>query len=296
MTRIGLDVGGTKTRGIVLDVNDQIIGDVTRPTTPGAEGVLATAVEVTEECMRLCGMDAATLRGIGVGIPGRVDPDAGVVHTAVNLGLEELALSSCLRARFAVPVTVDNDVKVAAIGAASYLSQPNLTLINFGTGVACATLVDGKPVRGSDNIAGELGHTPIDPQGPDCACGQRGCVEVFAGGRNVAARLAALDGVELPTLAMLAATGHLDALHELTLLTTAIATTVELAVLAYGSPCVAIGGGVIHTAAGIEGHVRAELERRGQSSAFVRSLTLGARLTVLPPEAPVAVLGAALLG
>jgi glucokinase len=286
---LGIDIGGSKTQGVVLDARSRIVADRVRRTEPGPDGVLATALAVATECLRLAGLTAADLGGAGVGIPGRVDHCTGVVHTAVNLGIGRLPLAERLGAALGVGVRVDNDVKATALGAADYLRRPDadLTYLNFGTGVSAATLSGGVLVRGADNLAGEIGHVPIEPGAGRCGCGQDGCIEVLAGGGRITARLAGLT--PRATLADLPAA-------EARRIARGIAGAVQLAVLAHGSSTVAIGGGVIRTAPGLAALAGELLAERAAHSEFLASLDLPARIIVLPADHPLAAIGAALVG
>lgn len=286
---LGIDIGGSKTHGIVLDTHSRIVAERVLPTAPGPDGVVATALAVTTACLAPAGMAAAHLSGVGVGIPGRVDHRTGVVHTAVNLGIERLPLADRLGAELGVGVRVDNDVKATALGAADLLGTPDadLTYLNFGTGVSAATLSCGVLVRGADNLAGEIGHLPIEPDAGRCACGQHGCVEVLAGGGQITARLAALTPpaslTDLPP-----AEAHRIA--------RGIAGAVQLVVLAHGSSTVAIGGGVVRVAPALADLARELLAERAAHSTFLASLDLPSRVLVLPADRPLAAIGAALVG
>ncbi len=286
---LGIDIGGSKTQGIVLDGQSRIVADRVRPTEPGPDGVVATALATAADCLRLAGLTAADLGGVGVGIPGRVDHRTGVVHTAVNLGIGRLPLAERLGAALGVGVRVDNDVKATALGAADYLRTPDadLTYLNFGTGVSAATLSGGVVVRGADNLAGEIGHFPVEPGAGRCGCGQDGCIEVLAGGGRIATRLAGLmppaSLTELPAA-------------EARRIARGIAGAVQLAVLAHGSSRVAIGGGVIRTAPGLAALAGELLAERAAHSEFLTSLDLPARIIVLPADHPLAAIGAALVG
>lgn len=286
---LGLDIGGSKTHGVVLDARSRIVADRVRRTEPGPDGVLATALTVATECLRLAGLAAADLDGVGIGIPGRVDHRTGVVHHAVNLGIERLALGERLGAALGIGVRVDNDVKATALGAADYLRAPeaDLTYLNFGTGVSAATLSRGVLVRGAGNLAGEIGHLPIEPGAGRCGCGQDGCIEVLAGGGQIARRLARLGpGVTLTDLPA----------EEARRIARGIAGAVQLVVLAHGSRTVAIGGGVIRTAPGLADLAGQLLAERAADSEFLASLNLPARISVLPAGHPLAAIGAALVG
>lgn len=286
---LGIDIGGSKTHGIVLDAHSRIVAERVLPTAPGPDGVVATALAVVAACLRRAGLTCAGLSGVGVGIPGRVDHRTGVVHTAVNLGIERLALADRLRAELGIGVRVDNDVKATALGAADFLGTPDadLTYLNFGTGVSAATLSGGVVVRGTDNLAGEIGHVPIEPGAGRCACGQDGCVEVLAGGGQITARLAALTPraslTNLPPA-------------EANRIARGIAGAVQLVVLAHGSSTVAIGGGVVRVAPRLADLARELLAERAGHSAFLTSLDLPSRVVVLPADRPLAALGAALVG
>lgn len=297
---LGLDIGGTKVHGIVLDARSRVIAERVRPTEPGDAGVLASALTVAQECLRLAGLDAAHLSGVGVGIPGRVDHRTGVVHTAVNLGVERLELGRLLSDSLdGVGVAVDNDVKATALGAADYLRRPeaDLTYLNFGTGVSAATLAGGTLIRGGGNLAGEIGHFPIDAAAGRCGCGQYGCIEVLAGGGQIARRLAELPiPVTLDGLLQAADRGNPEAGAEVERIATGIAAAVQLVVLAQGSTAVVLGGGVIRTAPGLVERARERLAEQASGSDFVASLDLPGRVTVLPAEHPLAAIGAALVG
>lgn len=295
---LGIDIGGSKTHGILLDSDGARIAEAVRPTLTGPDGVVSTAVAVVTECLSQApATDGAV--SIGIGIPGQVDPASGLVRTAVNLGISELDLGPRLASALGLPVTIDNDVKAAALGAANRLgiAGGDLAYINIGTGVAAAAVVHGRLVRGHGNLAGEIGHIPVDPQGERCHCGQRGCLEVIAGGGRIAARLAELGtGVTLRTLVQAADDGDPGASAEVARLCNGIALAVQLMVLTQGSERVVLGGGVIHTAPGLVPRVQRLLVARAEESEFLASLTLADRITVIPSDYPVAAIGAALVG
>ncbi|MFT3876292.1 MAG: ROK family protein [Propioniciclava sp.] len=290
--RLGLDVGGSKTHGVILAPDGSVLADQVAPTETGPAGVFATCMRVALACLDAAGVEIGSA---GVGIPGLVDAATGEVRSAVNLEIDHLPLGARLSRAWGVPVRVENDVKAAALGARQLLGEDDLALVNIGTGVAAAAIVDGRLVRGPGNEAGEVGHLPIDPAGPWCGCGQRGCIEAFAGGGGISARLAGVPGVALPTLVDAARAGHPAAREEVHRICTGIAAAVQVSVLALGSPVVVLTGGVIHVAPGLVDETRALLRAQAAASAFVASLALDHRIITLPSGQAVGALGAALL-
>jgi predicted NBD/HSP70 family sugar kinase len=296
---LGIDIGGTKTHGILLDEGRGVLADCVLPTRRGPDGVVGSTLDVADVCLRKAGLSRADLGAVGVGVPGQVDHLSGTVRTAVNLEIGYLDLGPSLAAALGLPVRVDNDVKAAALGAADYLGEAraDLTYLNVGTGVAAATLSAGQLIRGGGNLAGEVGHISVDPNGERCVCGQRGCLEALVGGGRIAARLAPFaPRLSLASLVDDASAGDLDALIELQRISSGIATAVQLVVLTQGSTRVVLGGGVVHTARGLVDQVCRVLADRAAESDFLASLDLPGRVTVLPADHPVAAIGAALVG
>src|SRR5690606_27342425 len=115
--------------------------------------------------------------------------EQGRVLHAVNLGVDALDLAARASAELGVPVAVENDVKAAALGAASLMgpeAAASMAYLNLGTGVAAGIVTDGRLWRGARGTAGEVGHISVDPAGRACTCGQRGCIETLAGGGALA--------------------------------------------------------------------------------------------------------------
>ncbi|HYX44765.1 MAG TPA: ROK family protein [Acidimicrobiales bacterium] len=194
MAIVGVDLGGTKCLGVALD-GGQIVAETRVATREGAEALLDEIVDLVEELEGYGPIEA-----VGVGAPGLVDRD-GVLRFAPNLSLGGAALDvrSPLEARLGVPVTVDNDATCAAwgereVGAAQGLDD--VILVTLGTGIGGGIVTDGTVERGANGFAGEIGHMVVDPDGPECPCGQRGCWERFASGSGLGrlAREAVLAG------------------------------------------------------------------------------------------------------
>jgi glucokinase len=165
------------------------------PTPPGGEGLLDVLADLVDELRGAAGDVAA----IGVGVPGLVDGE-GVLRAGAHLQkVANLPLAARLSDRTGLPVEVDNDANGHAVaehrgGAAAGVGH--VVVVTLGTGIGGGLIVDGQLVRGAHGFAGEPGHMVVDPNGPPCPCGQRGCWEQFASGNGLArlARSAALGG------------------------------------------------------------------------------------------------------
>lgn len=149
----------------------------------GPEACLEAVAELVEEGMRSLSPAPFGLLGVGVGVPGLVDHPAGRLIFAPNLRWEDLPVRNWLQSRVQVPVYVDNEANAGAIGelwAGAAAGVRNLVYLSVGAGLGAGIILNGEIYRGSDGVAGELGHTTIDVSGPACSCGSRGCWEIYA--------------------------------------------------------------------------------------------------------------------
>ena len=296
---VGLDIGGTKVDGVVLDAASTVRGTVRAATVRGTDGVVACASRVVRELGAAAGISPADLTGVGVGVPGLVDPRTGSVSHAVNLGMDlsDVPLGALLTTVLdGVPVRVENDVNAAALGAAHLLGLgADLAYLALGTGVAAGVVLDGRLRRGFRGGAGEIGHVPYEPSGPQCACGQRGCLELYASGSTLDAAWPVSPGLHASHEVFEAAAagdpragGVRDAFVE------AVAAAVRLIVLTYDVERVVLGGGVAQVGEPLLDGVRTVLHRQADGSGLLRSLAIADRVVLAPPGAPVAPVGAAL--
>ncbi len=177
----GIDVGGTKYLGVVLDDEGTIVREHRVPTPHGAEAVIDTLAEVAAAL--------APYDTLGIGMPGLVTR-TGVLRAAPNLvGIRELAVADLLRTRLGHRVELDNDATCALVaewqqGAARGVDD--VVMVTLGTGIGGGIVAGGRLQRGVNGFAGEIGHTVVDPDGPPCPCGRRGCWERFASGSGLA--------------------------------------------------------------------------------------------------------------
>ena len=181
MTRsAGIDVGGTKFLGVILDENGDVLVEKRRATPTGADTLISELVDFAREL--------GEFDTLGVGVPGLVTR-SGVLRAAPNLtGAYELAVGPTMSNALGLSVSVDNDATCAALaewqhGAARGFDD--VVLVTLGTGIGGGVVMGGRLQRGANGFAGEIGHIVVKPDGPACPCGRRGCWERFASGRGL---------------------------------------------------------------------------------------------------------------
>jgi glucokinase len=206
-TAIGVDVGGTGTKAGIVGPEGQILARSERPTdtSAGTKGIIAAIDDLTAKASAL----SAEIVGIGVGLAGFVDPSSGTVSFSPNITYDDPHVAAAVRARIDVPVRVDNDANVATWGEYRFGTARGLdhvAMLTIGTGIGSGFIVEGLLLRGASGAAAELGHIVIDPNGPPCPCGLRGCLEQFASGNAI--RRMAIEAVESdPSSSILAFAG-----------------------------------------------------------------------------------------
>lgn len=271
---LGVDIGGTKMAFALVDQHGQTIAEhrLATPATPtqliddlGA-GIVYIGQYVPTD---------STLAGIGIGIPGRVDAGRGVVNDAVNLGWHtEVPLVANLRGRLAAtewhttPIRIAKDTHAAIIGQAVFRTasqgqSENVVLLSLGTGLGAAAIINGQLVQGITEFAMELGHLSFNPHGRLCACGQRGCVEMYMSGKGLLAgayehTTAYPDSMLNPAIqAQTLETGHiLDAVRQADPLAKAVfseaidilARTVAVCLTVMNPRQIVFNGGIAHAA------------------------------------------------
>ncbi len=185
MTRtVGIDVGGTKCLGVALDDDGRVIAEDRRPT-PRGPGSLPKLIDTLAELAGALG----PFDELGVGVPGLVTHE-GVLRAAPNLdGVAEFDVAGQLAARVGRRVHVDNDATCATVSEWLYgagKGATDMVLVTLGTGIGGGLVAGGKLQRGKHGFAGEYGHMVVDPDGPPCPCGRRGCWERYASGSGLA--------------------------------------------------------------------------------------------------------------
>jgi glucokinase len=201
---IGVDIGGTNiVVGAVPFEGGEALVVRSLPTEPerGAEAVVARVADMVEtavtELERETGDGRDRIVGVGIGSPGPLDRETGVVINTPNLGWRDFPLRDLLSERVGFTATLDNDANCATFGEwwlGAGRPYHSLVGITLGTGIGGGLIIGGQLIHGASDAAGEIGHMTIDFTGRKCKCGNYGCLEAYCSGPNIAAR--AREGIE----------------------------------------------------------------------------------------------------
>jgi len=190
---LGIDLGGTKILTALADDRGAILGKrkIMTEANQGIANVLANIVHASQVVLDTSSLSFADIQRVGVGIPGWVDVEAGLVHHAPNLKWEQVPITRLLEAETGTPVVIENDANAAALGEwlwGAGKGACSLIYITVSTGIGGGIIIDGRLHRGKDCRAGEIGHMIIDPKGSRCSCGNNGCLEALSSGTAIANR------------------------------------------------------------------------------------------------------------
>ncbi|MBI2886942.1 MAG: ROK family protein [Chloroflexi bacterium] len=199
---IGIDLGGTKVRIAVVSLQGGLVQAETWPTLgeQGPEAVLGTIRNGVQQLLRQAGAGGDAVRGAGLGAPGPLDIHRGTVSVLPNLpGWQGFPLRDRVAGVLGMPVALGNDGNAGALGEHRFgagRGTQDMVYVTLGTGVGGGIIAGGRLLVGAVGAAGEIGHMVLDPQGPPCSCGRRGCLEAYAAGSGLQRRatLAAQSG------------------------------------------------------------------------------------------------------
>lgn len=188
---IGIDLGGTYTKLALVDTSGRIFerAKLSTATYKTKAELVSAIVSEVKAVLKKTHLSPKALLGVGIGVPGLVDFDRGLVYTLTNIpGWKNTPLKGMLEAKLRVPVLVDNDVNVMTLGEFGFgagKGAKNLVCITLGTGVGGGIIIDGRLYRGCTFSAGEVGHMPLKEEGLSCNCGGYGCLERYVGNRYI---------------------------------------------------------------------------------------------------------------
>lgn len=191
---VGCDVGGTNIRAGVVDEHGRILGEARRPAMAenGLRQAVARTITVIEEALSQAGLSPADVLAIGLGVPGTHRSREGVCVFAPNFTeSRNVPVLPPIREAFGLPAFMLNDVAVTTLGEHRYgagRGYTHLVMITLGTGIGGGAIIDGELRLGYTEGFAEVGHMIIEPEGPVCGCGNRGCWEALAGRDAIVAR------------------------------------------------------------------------------------------------------------
>jgi glucokinase len=290
---LGIDVGGTKIAGVAVDAGtDELRAERRQPLDDRP-----LEVQVAEVARALV-HSSGDMRpaAIGIAVPGLVDSGTGVMRLAVNVGVAELAIGPLVGQALDAPCFVEHDARAAALWLLDRGGpRDSLAYLSVGTGISAGIVVDGRLVRGSNGLAGEIGHTHAVDDGPTCSCGLVGCLEMVAAGPAVArvargavarGEASSLAAGDIGPEAVYAAAAAGDSLARGIAASVGVhlARAIRTLVLLYGIDRVVIGGGISRAGQPFLRPILDELERERSASPLMDNALNAHPVELLPPE------------
>ena len=249
---ISIDLGATNLKVALLDSNYKII----RRNFYSTQSLKSPSNLINKICLSVRHLlsdrkiKKTAVLGVGIGVPGPVDYSSGKVHFFPNIpGWIEVSLKSILQRRLELPVFVDNDANLMSLAEArrgAAKKSKNAVCLTLGTGVGSGIIINGSLFRGSSFAAGEIGHMPLNEDGPRCACGGRACLERYIGNKEIlrAAKKIFNRNITLEELSTLAKKGNRKARDLWYNVGIKLGLALTSLVNVLNPDCIVIGGGV----------------------------------------------------
>lgn len=183
MIAIGIDIGGTSIKGAAVDSNGRVYDKFSMPFVKGEPGevTIRKLADLVKEYIASQHLEGK-IAGIGIGSPGTLDVEHGIVNYANNLGWDELPVAELMQETLPYDVRLTNDANAAALGEAKFgagKSYETVIMLTLGTGVGGGIIINGKLFEGNQGKGGELGHVVVQVDGEPCTCGRKGCLEAY---------------------------------------------------------------------------------------------------------------------
>lgn len=247
-----VDLGGTNLKVALVSKKYKIIDRLYIDTSgfKNRQDLIKGIVSAVKSIAKNNKLSLGAILGLGIGLPGPVDNKSGRVHFLPNIsGWKDVLLKGILEKQLGIPVFVDNDAKLMClaeytVGAAK--GSQNAICVTLGTGVGGGIIISGKLYRGLDNAAGELGHLPINENGPICNCGGRACLEAYVGNKRIinSAKKIFSDFTTLEALSDSANKGNKKAALFWSRIGEHIGSALIGLVNIFNPECIVIGGGI----------------------------------------------------
>ncbi len=293
---LGLDIGGTKTAILLVDKRLRPLSRIARSTDLShPDQMVAAILQSIEEAISLAGVQPDAISAAGIAVPGLVFPNSGMAALAVNLNLENFPLGPVLSAALGAPCFLENDVRMAALGAYRYASQSDkiqhLAYLSIGTGIAAGLVLDGRLYRGTHGMAGEIGHIVVESGGYLCGCGLHGCIEAMAAGPAVARLARELmgsrsDQPDLDAEMVYQAAEQGDALAKEVVRRVSVyqAQAVQFLAMAYDVDRIILGGGVTKAGPGFLDPILESLQAIRERSQLAHTMIDPRKISLLPAD------------
>jgi predicted NBD/HSP70 family sugar kinase len=180
---IGVDIRPLQITVALADVNGKFTSQEAMPTAANPKAAVDGVIARIQRLLRSCG--EKKVEGIGISLPGRVEPGSGRLVFAPNLKWTDFDIAEAVQKATGFDVEMENAANACVLAAVwfDHIESRNLVVVTVSEGIGTGILVNGRLARGFSGMAGEFGHVPLDPDGPLCSCGSRGCWEVFASNR-----------------------------------------------------------------------------------------------------------------
>ena len=181
-----LDIGGTKVLGVIFNSKKEVVYRLKKKTKAGgdsSENVEEVIINVVKELINTSGIKKSDIHAIAAGAPGVIDQEKGIVLFSPNLPWKNYNIRKPIEAEFGCPFYIGNDVNVGVLGEYKFgaaKGYKNAVGLFVGTGMGGGLILNGELYTGNKFKAAEYGHMILDPEGPLCNCGQRGCLEAFS--------------------------------------------------------------------------------------------------------------------
>lgn len=283
MNLMGIDIGGTKTAVCVGTATGEIKASKRMGSSQATvELYRKELIELCHSVLEKAGVPAGKVDAIGISAPGPLDCARGVlIAPPNNPGWHDVPVKAMIERSFSAPVHVNNDANACALAEmlfGEYRGCKNLIYLTFSTGMGGGIIVNGQLVQGANDTGGEVGHMVMDPDGPLCGCGHRGCWETYVGGRMVAEQVRAkiraggiqtsiiekagsIDAINMQALEAAAREGDRFALAEWDALTDRVAQGIGVLVMALNPDVVVLGTIGIHAGEFVMAPIRDKLSK-----------------------------------
>jgi len=296
---LGIDVGGTNIKFGLINQKGKIIDRVYLPTSKHLRSKKQLVDGLVKTCLEIIAknkLSKENFRGVGIGLPGLINAKKGIVYSLTNIpGWKNVPLKRIIEKKLRVPVFIDNDVNVIALGEwkkGAGKGKANLICITLGTGVGGGLVIENKLYRGEGFAAGEIGHIPIQQNGKECNCGGSGCLETFVGNQYLlkkAKRIFKKKNLSLEDVSRLADQGNRKAIQFWQQVSEQIGIGLTGVVNVLNPSCIIVGGGVANAYAHIGGHILKTIQKRAMrvqgKMVKVKKSSLGSNAGIIGAQA-----------